>query len=121
MMDPFDLAWSLLKSDRRAGFRRKAAPPPPPPPPPPPKDNTISPWAEQRRKEEALINTEPSQLDDQQLKQMIMDNMNKFFQLKQAYPQMGLPDEFMDWMFQDPQRTGLWDEHISRQGAESQE
>jgi len=121
MMGPFDLAWSLLKADRRPGFRRKAAPPPPPPPPPPPKDNTISPWAQQKQKDEALTNTPPSQLDDQQLKQMIIDNMNKYFQMKQAYPQMGLPDEFMDWMFQDPHRTSLYDEHISRQNAMSQE
>ena len=128
-MNPFETAWTLLKMSARGPVK-------------PPKEwlarkraegmaeTTAKPWDNQlkRRNEEstwAFANRQDevphSEVSDDELKQRLSQQVDIFHSMKENYPQMNLPDDFVDWMFQNESRSALWDEHISRQNAVSQE
>ena len=81
------------------------------------RENDESTWAFANRQAEVPH----SEVSDDELKQRLTQQLDIFHSMKENYPQMGLPDDFVDWMFQDDGRSALWDEHISRQNAVSQE
>ena len=122
-MGPFETAWALLKmggmSPKDILSRKRAAGvvdnTPKMPDSGPKRMNDESTWALERRKEQEMADKPHSELSDGELLSRMQQYHAQYSKMKEAYPELGIPDNYLDWMFQDPEREALWNEHTSRQ------